>query len=54
MKVKEIIGVNKKGEPIEKEIENYDEQVARAEIDEIFDPTSLQHERKENKLFIKR
>jgi len=52
LKVTEIIGVNKKGEPIEADIDNFDEQVARkefeAEYDEPYDdPMDLQHERKE-------
>jgi len=52
MKVKKIIGVNKKGEPIEKDIDNFDEQVARAEFEAEFDepyddPMDLQHEKKE-------
>jgi len=37
LKVTEIIGVNKKGEPIEADIDNFDEQVARKEFEAEYD-----------------
>ena len=42
MKSFKIIGV-KKGKPIEELIDNYDEQVAKRELEEIFDPMNEQH-----------
>ena len=51
MKAFKIIGV-KNGKPIEKEIDNFDEQAARAEFEAEFDkpfndPMNYQHEQKE-------
>ena len=44
VKVIEIIGVDKKGRPIENdEVIEFDEQVALAEYDDIFDPMNEQH-----------
>ena len=47
MKAYKIIGV-KNGKPIEKEIDNFDEQAARAEFDNYFDDCmNEQHFQKE-------
>ena len=47
MKAYLVTGVDKDGKPIQKEIENFDEQVALAELEEIFDPMSEQHYQRE-------
>lgn len=46
MKAYLVTGVDKNGKPVEKEIE-FDEQQARVEYDDIFDPMQYQHEKKE-------
>ena len=46
MKAFKITGV-KKGKPVEEIIDNFDEQAACKELEEIFDPESYQHEKKE-------
>ena len=46
MKAYKITGV-KDGKTIEEIIDNFDEQQARAEYDDIFDPMNYQHEQKE-------